>query len=93
MLLCSRARWREAINPLRRAVELDHSHVEAWFQLGEAYNATDRLIEALEAFEIASELRPGNWRALKGIGIVLDRMGKTAEATVMHRRAHEAQHR
>src|SRR5437764_14235095 len=74
--LCRRARWREAIEPLQRAVSLDPSKAAAHYQLGESYNQTDRLPEALEAYETAARLQPENWRAMKGVGIVLDRMGK-----------------
>ena len=41
---------REAIEPLQRAVEGDPSNAAAHYQLGEAYNQTDRLREALQAF-------------------------------------------
>ena len=50
-----------------------------------------RLTEALEAYEKAAELQPENWRAIKGIGIVLDRMGKPEAATVAYQRARDAQ--
>jgi Flp pilus assembly protein TadD len=63
----------------------------AHFYLGEALNKLDRLKEALEAYERASELEPGNWRALKGVGIVLDRMGRPADAAAFYRRARDAQ--
>ena len=89
--LSRRARWREAIEPLQRAIALDPNKAAAHYQLGEAYNQTDRLAEALEAYEAAAKLQPDNWRAMKGIGIVLDRMGQPEAATAAHRRARDAQ--
>src|SRR3954470_12417602 len=91
--LCRRARWREAIDPLQRAVSLDPSKVAAHYQLGDAYNATDRLADALEAYESAVRLQPDHWRALKGVGVVLDRLGRPQEATAAYQRAREAQRR
>ena len=89
--LCRRARWREAIDPLQRAIGLDPNKAAAHYQLGETYNQTDRLTEALEAYETAARLQPDNWRAMKGIGIVLDRMGKPEAATAAYQRASDAQ--
>ena len=66
-------------------------YAPAHFYLGEALNKLDRLKEALEAYVRASELEPGNWRALKGVGIVLDRMGRPADAAAYYRRARDAQ--
>ena len=72
--LARTAQWRAAIEPLRRATELDAANAAAFYYLGDAYNHTDALGAALEAFEAAVRLQPDNWRALKGVGIVLDRM-------------------
>ena len=62
--LCRRARWKEAIDPLQKAVALDPSKVAAHYQLGEAYNQTDRLNEALEAYQAAVKIQPDHWRAV-----------------------------
>jgi Flp pilus assembly protein TadD len=91
--LCRTARWRNAIEPLRRATELDPTKASAFYYLGDACNHTDSLASALEAFEAASRLEPGHWRALKGIGIVLDRMRRPQEAAAAYQRAREAQHK
>jgi len=82
-----------AIEPLRRATELDPTNVAAFYYLGDACNHADALASALEAFEAASRLEPDHWRALKGIGIVLDRMRRPQEAAAAYQRALEAQHR
>ncbi|HTR79758.1 MAG TPA: tetratricopeptide repeat protein [Gemmatimonadaceae bacterium] len=88
--LCRRARWRDAIEPLHRALELDPTNAAAHYQLGEAYNQTDRLAEALAAYEAAARAQPTHWRALKGIGIILDRLGRPVEANEAYQRARAA---
>lgn len=87
------AQWRAAIDPLRRATELDGANAAAFYYLGDAYNHTDALTAALEAFEAAVRLQPDYWRALKGVGIVLDRMRRPQEALAAYQRAREAQSR
>lgn len=89
--LCRTARWRAALEPLRRATELDAANAMAFYHLGDAYNHTDSLSAALEAFESAARLQPDHWRALKGVGIVLDRMRRPQEAAAAYQRAREAQ--
>lgn len=89
--LCRTARWRAAIEPLRRATELDAANAVAFYYLGDAYNHSDTLSSALEAFETAARLQPDHWRALKGVGIVLDRMRRPQEAAAAYQRAREAQ--
>ena len=93
MLFSKRARWREAIDPLLVAVAADPSRGDAQYYLGEAYNHIDDLPAALVAYEAAATLQPTNMRALKGIGIVLDRMGRPAEAAAAYRRARDSQKR
>jgi Tfp pilus assembly protein PilF len=93
MLFSKRARWREAIEPLLAAVASDPAHGDAHYYLGEAYNHIDELSSALASYEMASTLQPTSMRALKGIGIVLDRMGRPVEAAAAYRRAREMQRR
>ena len=79
--LAARAKWRDAVVPLEHRHEDEPALApRRHFHLGEALNKLDRLKEALTAYESAAELDPGNWRALKGVGIVLDRMGRPADA-------------
>jgi Flp pilus assembly protein TadD len=91
VLLCRRAKWREAIEPLRRAVELDPSQSAPHYHLGEAYNHVDQLDLARAAYERATDLDPDNWRAMKGLGVVLDRLSRPVEAAVAYRRSREVQ--
>ncbi len=93
ILFSKRARWREAVEPLLAAVASDPSHGDAHYYLGEAYNHIDELPLALAAYEAAATLQPTSLRALKGIGIVLDRMGRPVEAAVAYRRARDSQRR
>ncbi|MDE3128564.1 MAG: tetratricopeptide repeat protein [Gemmatimonadota bacterium] len=90
LLACRRARWRDAIDPLREAAALEPADAAVQYYLGEAYNPVDDLVPALTAYERAVELEPSNWRALKGVGVVLDRLGRRDEATEAYRRAREA---
>ena len=91
MLACKKGRWRDAVEPLRRAIEIDSSRANAHYYLAEAYNQIDQLPAALESYETAARLQPTNWRAFKGIGIVLDRMGRPEEAAIAYQRVREAQ--
>ncbi|HZS59460.1 MAG TPA: hypothetical protein VFA43_09335 [Gemmatimonadaceae bacterium] len=93
MLLCRKARWKDAIEPLRRATELAPNEGLAFYYLGDAYNHTDQLPAALSAFETAAQLLTENWRALKGVGIVLDRMRRPQEAAAAYQKARDAQKR
>ena len=71
----------------------DPAKAAAHYQLGDAYNQTDRLNDALEAYESAVRLQPDHWRAMKGIGVVLDRLGRPVEATAAYQKARDAQKR
>ena len=91
ILACRRAKWRDAVEPLSRLVKINPLSGPAHFNLGEALNKIDSLQNACLAYERAAELEPENWRALKGVGIVLDRMGRPADAATFYRRARDAQ--
>ena len=71
----------------------DPARADAHYYLGEAYNHIDDLPSALAAYEAAVTLQPSNMRALKGIGIVLDRLGRPDEAAAAYRRARDSQRR
>ncbi len=91
ILSCRRGRWRDAVEPLMQAVALVPDNATAHYFIGEALNHTDDKKGALAAYERAAELEPDNWRALKGVGIVLDRLGRSTEAAPFYKRAREAQ--
>jgi superkiller protein 3 len=79
------------VEPLSKVAKVDPHSAQAHFYLGEALNKLDRLDDALAAYQRAAELEPENFRALKGVGIVFDRMGRPADAATFYRRARDAQ--
>lgn len=93
ILACRRARWRDAVEPLQKAAAQRAEDALAHFYLGEALNHVDQLAPALRAYEHATRLDPANWRAFKGVGIVLDRLGRPSDAAVAYRHMREAQGR
>jgi len=93
ILACRRARWRDAVEPLQKAASARPDDALAHFYLGEALNHVDQLQAALAAYERATKLDPANWRAFKGVGIALDRLGRPADAAVAYRHMREAQAR
>jgi Tfp pilus assembly protein PilF len=93
VLFCKRARWREAIEPLRAAATSDPNRVAAHYYLGEAYNSIDDLPAALSSYQTAASLDPSHHRALKAIGVVLDRLKRPNDAALAYQRAREAQRR
>ena len=92
-LACKRGRWREGLEPLRRATELAPDHAPAHYYLGEVYQRLDQLLPSLSAYERAVALDPTNWRAIKAMANMLDRLKRPDEAASAHRRALEAQKR
>lgn len=88
-----RARWRDALEPLQKAAAQRTDDPLAQFYLGEALNHVDQLPAALAAYEQAAKLDPSNWRAFKGVGIVLDRLGRPTDAAVAYRQMRDAQGR
>ncbi len=91
ILSCRRGRWREAVEPLTQGVALAPENATAHYFIGEVLNHTDDLQGALAAYQRAADLEPDHWRALKGVGIVLDRLGRSTEAAPFYKRAREAQ--
>jgi tetratricopeptide (TPR) repeat protein len=92
-VLCRGGRWRDAVAFLQRAIELAPEHGLAHYHLAEVYNHIDQLPAALAAYETAARLLPDAWRAHKGAGHVLDRMGRPAEAAMAHRKARDTRGR
>ncbi len=91
ILAARRGRWRDAIEPLRRVIAIDAENATAHYFIGEVLNHTDDKQGALTAYQRAAELEPDHWRALKGVGISLDRLGRSTEAADFYRRARDAQ--
>lgn len=93
LVACKRARWRDALEPLREAIAAAPDTMLAHYYLGEACNHVDDLPSALGAFERAAALDPSSWRSLHGMGVVLDRLGRGEEASEAHRRARDVRAR
>jgi len=91
VIACRRACWKDAITPLRTATERLPDHAGAHYHLGEALNKCDDLPGALVAYQRAADLDPTHWRALKGVGIIYDRLGRPEQAAPFYRRARDAQ--
>jgi tetratricopeptide (TPR) repeat protein len=75
-----------AVAELRRLVAADPKDTEAWITIGDAYRATDKDAQALEAFDKAVEAlgtpRPRDWRLFYARANVKERLKdwKAAEA-------------
>jgi tetratricopeptide (TPR) repeat protein len=76
---------------LREAVNLAPQDAEAWLHLGDALASQGQPEAALGALERASELAPTDPRSYTARGRVLDRLLRTEEALLMHRKAREVQ--
>jgi Flp pilus assembly protein TadD len=90
--LLRRGRHADALRELERAQSLAPRRGDVSFHLGEAWYHSGQLDRALQNLLRASELAPEDPRAYKLLGRLLDRMGRTEEAMVMHRKAREAGH-
>ncbi|HEY6807619.1 MAG TPA: hypothetical protein VI160_02435 [Gemmatimonadales bacterium] len=88
--LARKGLWAQAVPHLRRALELHAACAATWCRLGEALNHVDDLGGARDAYERALALDAVHARALYGLGVILDRLLRPAEATLMYRRAREA---
>jgi tetratricopeptide (TPR) repeat protein len=86
-LLSKKALWHQALPYIKRSIELGGDQVRAHILLAEALNCTDDLSGALRAYERALELQPKEPAALRGLGIIYDRLGRTREAVRMYQRS------
>lgn len=90
LALARKGLWGQSVTHLRLALELHAACAATWCRLGEALNHIDDLAGARDAYERALALDARHARALYGLGVILDRLLRPAEATVMYRRAREA---
>ena len=89
LVLFRLSRLTDALDHLQRAAMLAPDDADAAFHLGEAWYQKGALDRALAALERAATLRP-EARAYSLLGRLLDRLGRTEEAMIMHRRARDA---
>ena len=87
LTLLRRGLAADAADALREALRLSPDDPDATFYLGEAQQSAGDLTGALRTLERAAMLAPSNPRAYKLMGRLLDRLGRTEDARVMHQRA------
>jgi len=87
LCLSELGRPAEAVAPLLRAVELDHTHANAMIALGVAFARTGRADEAVNALRDAVKIEPENVFAKRNLAAVLMRSGRAAEALPFFRQA------
>jgi tetratricopeptide (TPR) repeat protein len=70
----------EAIKCYKRALELNPSYAEAYYNLGNVLAHQGKLLEAIQHYERAVQLKPDYAEACYNMGVALLREGKVAEA-------------
>ena len=80
--------FAEALDPLKRAVELDPNSFEAWHNLGVSYFRLERYAEARAPLEKAVSLRPGFYGSVVLLGATLYMLGEEDAALPVLERAH-----
>ncbi len=65
-ILMAMERYEEAVIPLKRAVQLDPTHADAHYNLGEAYQSLGQRDAAIASFRMAVSLnRSLGWKKIK----------------------------
>jgi Flp pilus assembly protein TadD len=82
------AAFEEAIDPLKRAVQLDPKSFEAWHNLGVTYFRLQRYTDAREALEKAVALRPEFYGSVVLLGATLYMLGDDDAALPVLEHAH-----
>lgn len=80
--------FAEALDPLKRAVELDPNSFEAWHNLGVTYFRLNQYKEARAPLEKAVALRPEFYGSVVLLGATLYMLGDDAAALPVLERAH-----
>ena len=79
--------FAEALDPLRRAVQLDPKSFEAWHNLGVTYFRLQRYREARAPLQTAVTLRPGFYGSVVLLGATLYMLGEDDAALPLLERA------
>jgi tetratricopeptide (TPR) repeat protein len=87
-LLGDAGAFSDAVEPLRRAVELDASSFEAWHNLGLTYFRLQKYRDAREPLEKAVKLRPEFYGSVVLLGATLYMLGEDDAALPVLERAH-----
>lgn len=80
--------YKQAINPLKRAVQLDPKSYEAWHDLGLTYFRLQRYAEAREPLEKSTALSPEAYGSVLMLGATLYMLGDDAAALPVLEHAH-----
>jgi len=70
----------EAVEALKRAVEIDRRFIHAWVGLGMVYDHLGQYEEAASANRTALDIAPGFVPARVNLGLMLNRLGRFNEA-------------
>lgn len=81
--------FQPAIDPLKRAVELDPKSYEAWHDLGLTYFRLQQYKDAREPLEKAVALRPEAYGSVVMLGATLYMLGDDAAALPVLEKAHQ----
>lgn len=80
--------YQDALEPLKRAVQLDPGSFEAWHNLGLTYFRLQQYAEARAPLEKAVTLRPDYYGSVVLLGATLYMLGEDAAALPVLERAH-----
>jgi Flp pilus assembly protein TadD len=83
----SSGHYREAIESMRRALEIDSTYVPAYNELGILYCRLSRYDEAAQAFEIAVSYEPHQAATVANLGTAYFLLGRYSDAAVLLRDA------
>jgi len=75
------AHWAEGIAELRKAMELNPSHVESYLFLGKVLYNHGHLVEASSVYKEATKIEPKSAAAHNGLGLILEKEGLSDEAS------------
>ena len=73
-------KFADAVEPYRRALEIEPHHTEVRLSLGSILEHTGDLTGAIEQYKKATEVDPGNATSYQSLGLALKRSGKWREA-------------
>jgi tetratricopeptide (TPR) repeat protein len=76
-----------AIGELKKGIAIDPLAFRLHYHLGLLYGKQENVFEAIEALEIATELRPRDFSTLKNLAVLYQRAGFRFKATELWERA------